>query len=228
MSSERKRMSPKTLAACSMLSAIAFVFTIISHYVMPAMIPAAPWLKYDPKDIIIAIGGLIFGVVPAMLMSVVVSFIEMVTISSTGWIGALMNILATWAFVIPPAVIYSKRRTFPAAVAGLVSGVILMTGVMLLWNYLLTPIYMGWPREEVAKLLLPAFMPFNLIKGALNMAFTLVIYKPLVKAMRLSKLMPPAAKGSELKKNTTVITVLVAAVIIISSILVILAINGKI
>ncbi|MCR5484888.1 MAG: ECF transporter S component [Clostridiales bacterium] len=221
-------MSPKTLAACSMLSAIAFVFTIISHYVMPAMIPAAPWLKYDPKDIIIAIGGLIFGVVPAMLMSVVVSFIEMVTISSTGWIGALMNILATWAFVIPPAVIYSKRRTFPAAVAGLVSGVILMTGVMLLWNYLLTPIYMGWPREEVAKLLLPAFMPFNLIKGALNMAFTLVIYKPLVKAMRLSKLMPPAAKGSELKKNTTVITVLVAAVIIISSILVILAINGKI
>ena len=53
-----------------------------------------------------------------------------------------------------------------------------MAAVMLLWNYLIAPIYMGMPREAVAELLLPAFLPFNLIKGSINTAVTLLLYKP--------------------------------------------------
>ena len=47
-----------------------------------------------------------------------------------------------------------------------------MICVMLLWNYLIALIYMGYPREAVVQLLLPAFLPFNLLKGGLNAAFT--------------------------------------------------------
>lgn len=63
-----------------------------------------------------------------------------------------------------------------------------MTIIMLLWNYLITPIYMGYPREAVAELLLPAFLPFNLLKGGLNTALTLLIYKPIVQALRKANL----------------------------------------
>ena len=58
-----------------------------------------------------------------------------------------------------------------------------MVLVMLLWNYLIAPIYMGYPREAVVELLIPAFLPFNLIKGGLNAAITMIIYKPVVKAL---------------------------------------------
>jgi hypothetical protein len=43
---------------------------------------------------------------------------------------------------------------------------------------------MGQPRDAVEALLLPAFLPFNLLKGGLNTAFTLILYKPLVTALR--------------------------------------------
>ena len=57
---------------------------------------------------------------------------------------------------------------------------------MMLWNYLIAPIYMGHPREEIAKLLLTAFLPFNLIKGGLNAGLTMLLYKPVVTVLRRS------------------------------------------
>lgn len=49
---------------------------------------------------------------------------------------------------------------------------------------MIAPIYMGFPREAAAELLIPAFLPFNLIKGGLNAAFTFMLYKPVTTALR--------------------------------------------
>ena len=64
-----------------------------------------------------------------------------------------------------------------------------MAGAMLLWNWLVTPVYMGYPREEVAKLLLPAFLPFNLLKGGLNGLGTFLLCPPVAKALERSGLL---------------------------------------
>ena len=53
-----------------------------------------------------------------------------------------------------------------------------MALVMLFWNYLIAPVYMGCSRQAVAELLLPVFLPFNLIKGGLNTAGTALLYRP--------------------------------------------------
>ena len=42
---------------------------------------------------------------------------------------------------------------------------------------------MGYPREAVAELLIPVFLPFNLLKGGLNTGITLVLYKPVVSTL---------------------------------------------
>lgn len=70
------------------------------------------------------------------------------------------------------------------AFAGLLCGWGLMVVAMMFWNYLVAPIYMGYPREAVVKLLLPAFLPFNLLKGGLNTAITMLIYRPVITALR--------------------------------------------
>lgn len=168
----------KKLTTVAMLCAAAYIAAAIGR------IPIILFLKYDPKDIIIVIGGLIYGPFTSFLMSLIVSFVQMMTISANGLLGFLMNVISSSSFACTAAFIYKKRRTLSGAVAGLLCGVACMAAVMLIWNYLVAPIYMGYPREAVAKLLIPAFLPFNLIKGGLNAAFTMLLYKPVVTALR--------------------------------------------
>lgn len=184
----------KKTATLGMLCAFAYIAVVIFR------IPVVLFLKYEPKDIIIAIGGFIYGPLASLAISVIVSVIEMLTISETGIIGCIMNILSSATFACTASLIYKKRRTFWGAVRGLIAGSLLLTAVMLLWNYIITPMYMAISREEVAKLLLPAFLPFNLLKGGLNTVFTLIIYKPLVKALRGAGLIPEREKNEKEQK----------------------------
>ncbi len=57
---------------------------------------------------------------------------------------------------------------------------------MMIWNYLIAPLYMNYPREAIMELLFSAFLPFNVIKGGLNAAITMLVYKPVVTALRRS------------------------------------------
>lgn len=164
-----------------MLGAVAYVAMALIHV---KLIPAAPFLTYDPKDAIIAIGGFLLGPVYAFVLSVIVAFLEMITISESGIIGMVMQVIATAAFVIPAAFFYKKHRTKKAAATGLAIGCISMTVIMVLWNYILTPIYMGAARADVAAMLVPIIIPFNLIKAVLNSLIILLIYKPIVSGLR--------------------------------------------
>lgn len=199
----------KQMTTMAMLAALAYLVMVVGRI---PMVAAAPFLKYDPKDVVIIIGGFVYGPVAAFLISLVVSIIEMLTVSETGPIGAVMNLLSTCSFACLAAAIYKKKHSIKGAVLGLVSGICLMVIVMLAWNYLLTPIYMGYPREAVAAMLLPVFLPFNLLKGGINAALILLIYKPVVSTLRKAGLVsksvskPNGADGKSSKKLSAVVT----------------------
>ena len=178
------RGSVKKMVLLAMLAAIAYIMVALIR------IPVVMFLSYEPKDVIITIGGFLFGPLAAFLLSLVVSLVEMVTISTTGPIGALMNLLSTCAFACTAALIYKRKRTLPGAVLGLIAGSVAMIGVMLLWNWLVTPIYMGYPRSAVEAMLIPVFLPFNALKAGLNSGLTLALYKPLTTALRKARLLP--------------------------------------
>lgn len=170
----------KRLTTIGMLCALAYAATAVGR------VPLILFLKYDPKDIIIAISGLIFGPLTSFSVTLIVSFVEMFTISENGILGFLMNVISSCSFACTAAFIYRRKRKIWGAIVGLFCGWGCMVLVMLVWNYLITPIYMGYPREAVAALLIPAFLPFNLIKGGLNAVITMILYKPIVTALRRS------------------------------------------
>ncbi len=209
----------KKLTTTGMLCALAYVTVVFGR------IPLILFLKYDPKDVIIAIGGLIFGPLTAFAVSFIVSLVEMFTISDNGILGFIMNVIASCAFACPAAFVYKKKHSLSGAMIGLLCGWACMVGAMLLWNYLITPYYMGVSREEVAKLLLPAFLPFNLIKGGLNAAITMLLYKPVVTVLRRSHLIESQQTAVKTKINVGVI--LTALLIIASCVLLLLVLNGK-
>ena len=181
-----KKVDTKKLATLGMLTALAFVVMCLSKF-----IPSVNgFLDFDFKDVVLCIGGFIYGPIEALIMTVIVCFIEMVTVSHTDIIGCIMNIVATASFVCTACAIYKRNHTMKGAVIGLVTAVVVLVVVMLAWNYFLTPIYQRIPREAVADMLLPIFLPFNAVKGGLNMTVTLLVYKPVVNALRKTKLIP--------------------------------------
>ena len=192
----KSKISAKSIAVVGMLCAISFVAVLLGK-VIPNV---AGFLSYDPKDAVVAIAGFMFGPLYTVAISVVVALVEMVSISGTGPVGCLMNILSTVSFAFPAALVYRKMKSYQGGILGLSLGVCFMTGMMLLWNYLITPIYMEVQREVVVEMLLPVFLPFNAIKGGLNAALTLLLYKPLVTTFRRAKLVPATREGAETKK----------------------------
>ena len=206
------------LVLAALFSALAFLAVFFFR------IPVVLFLKYEFKDAVIALEALILGPAYAIITSLVVSLIEMVTISGTGPIGALMNVLSTVTYILPVALLYRRNKSLKTAVTGLVLGALIMTACMLLWNYLITPLYMNVPRQEVAKLLLPAILPFNLLKGTLNSVITFLIYKPVVKALRRAKLVATTENSSPEKRNIGV--VVVALLLFVTCILAIFAFRG--
>ena len=227
-----------------MLTALAYLV------VATIRIPVVMFLKYEPKDVIITLAGFIFGPVEAFVIAFVVSLIEMASVSDTGVIGAIMNLVSTSAFVVPAAIFCRKSRTLKGAIIGLISGVVIMVVVMLLWNYILTPIYMGYPREAVAALLVPVFLPFNALKGGLNATITMLIYKPVVTGLRRAHLVPesshhvsdaaselPAEANSGIsvdeskqkdRRKVSGLVVLVSSLLFITFVLLTLVLAGKI
>ena len=187
-----RHISAKTIATVAMLCAIAFVAKLISN-VFPTV---SGFLSFDLKDVVIVIAGFILGPLAAVVISVIVSLVEMLTISSTGPIGLVMNVLASCSFACTAAIIYKRDRSMKGAVIGLIAGILLMTGLMLLWNWLITPLYMKVPRETVVAMLVPVFLPFNLVKGGMNAALSMLLYKPVVTALRKANLVRESSSPS--------------------------------
>lgn len=177
----------RKLSIAAMLSAVAYIVMVIVH--LP-LVPAAPFLTYDPKDVVITIGGFLFGPFYAFCMSAAVAFLEMITVSDTGLIGFFMQIIATLAFAGTASLVYRRKHVKSGAELGLLLGIVCMTAVMVLWNYLLTPIYLGTDRTAVVALLAPAIIPFNVVKGIINALLIRIIYKPLVRTLRKGGLLP--------------------------------------
>lgn len=213
----------KKMVILALLSAMAYIITFVCR--LPIM-PSASFLDLEFKSAIILIGSFIFGPLSGFVMSVVICLLEMVTFSTTGIIGCIMNIIATVCFVCPAAYVYKKKKNTSGAIVGIVIGTILMTVAMLLWNYIVTPIYMGIPREAITSMLLPVYVPFNLLKSGLNGGIALFIFKFANQALQKTHLIPTQDDNISENKNSVVGAVIVSCLIIITCVLVIFAYNG--
>jgi len=156
------------------LAGLSLVVSLLIHF---PIIPQAPFLLYDPGDIPLLVAGFKFGPGLGLLLTGVVSLLFALITGEGGPWGVLMHFLATGSYVVLAGFIYQRRRTKNGAITSLIVAPIFMTAIMVGANLLVTPLYMGVGREVVEGMLLPAIVPFNLLKGVINGAVTLLIYK---------------------------------------------------
>ncbi|HOJ46327.1 MAG TPA: ECF transporter S component [Bacillota bacterium] len=162
-------MNLKKLATMSVLVALSIVFTLLIRIPFPP----APFLIYEPGDVPILVGGLCFGPVAALAMTVTASVLMGFFHPEGGVFGVVMHIIATGLLTVIPAMIY--KGDVKSARKGLILGALAMSGIMPVLNVILNPIFYGMPRASVVQLLLPGIIPFNLIKASLNAAIAGVL-----------------------------------------------------
>ncbi len=169
------KMSTKMMVSLAMLAAISIVLVAAIHF---PLIPAAAFLEYDPADIPILIGTFAFGPVAGLLLTIVVSVVQGLTVSASGGIiGIVMHIFATGACAFVAGTIYKKNKTRKNAVLALVVGALVQTVAMVIMNMIFTPLFMGQPLEVVLSMLVPIIIPFNLLKAGINGTITFLLYK---------------------------------------------------
>lgn len=218
---ESKKVNIKKISVVAMLCALAFLCTVVFKF-------KVSFLTFDIKDAILAISSLLYGPIAGVLSSLVVAFLEMVTVSDTGFYGMIMNFLSSGTFTFICGVIYKYKRNMTGAIIGVVAAALSVTAVMLLANLFVTPYYMGVQRGVVIGMLGTLLLPFNLTKAVLNAAVTLLIYKPFTVAMRKARLLPERPNSNYKFGLKSVILIVSAVIVIVFALLFfVLYLNGS-
>ena len=214
----------RTLVALSLMSALAYVAMFVFR------IKVAGFLTFDVKDAVITIAALGFGPVSGVIVALLVALIEMLTVSDTAFYGFVMNFISSAAFAATAGLFYRRRRDLVGAICGLICGVLSMTAVMLLFNLLITPLYFGMPRSAVIAMIPSLLLPFNLLKGFANAALTMLLYKPMMRVMVRSHILPTDdRRHPAMRRGVTVVVTAVNVLLFGAAIAVfLLVLNGKI
>lgn len=185
---ERSISNTRKLTATAVLGAVAYLLAFLEFPV-----PLTPaFARMDLSDLPALIGSFAFGPVTGVMIELVKNLLGLMT-SSTGGVGELANFLMGASYVFTAGVVYRHHKTKRMALAGGVAGSVAMGIMAAVTNYfILLPVFEQFmPLEEIIAafgefipfihtkmdvVLYNAF-PFNVIKGLVITAVTMLVYK---------------------------------------------------
>ena len=170
--------STKRIAVTALFCAVAAICTLLLEF---PILPGVTWLKYDPSGIVALVAGFAFGPSTAAVVSVIPYLVHLAT--QSGVYGVIMAILATLSLSVPAALVYRRDTTMRGVVLGMAVGAVVCLVACILGNIAITPLYAGMSADAVVALVVPALLPFNLLKIAINCVVAALVYKPVSKAL---------------------------------------------
>jgi len=175
------------------------IFAAIATILMYVEFPLPfmpPFLKIDLSGAVVLIGAFILGIGPAIAIITIKDLIHL-TQTMTAGTGEVADFLMLASLVVVAVLVYRFHKTRKMALIGCMSGTVVMAIVGMLTNYfLILPFYihgMGWSFDAIFDLcssinpyitgmeayLFIGILPFNLIKGIILSAITMLAYKKL-------------------------------------------------
>lgn len=186
-----------------MLSAAALVIYYLD-FPVPLM---PPFIKLDLSNVVCLFAGFTTGPIGGLLVCLIKDVIHFAIkgMGTTMGIGDIFDFVTSAAFTLTAALIYKKVHTKKGAVIGCIAGTFVFAAVSLPLNYFIVyPIYAAafGGMEAIMSLykaILPSVgnifsalcifnLPFTLFKGIVTSALTIIIYKPLITALRKANL----------------------------------------
>ena len=195
-----KSVNVRTLVQIAMLSALAAVLMLV-EFPLPFIAPSFYEMDFSEVPVLVgmfAIGPLAGAVIE--LIKILLNFVLNGTI--TAGVGELGNLLMGCALVVPAGFIYKRNKNKKNAMIGLVVGIVCMAVASCILNgALLLPAYgkaFGMPIDAFVGMgaeIIPAVtniytfclfcvVPFNVIKGIVVSAVTLLLYKHISRLLK--------------------------------------------
>ena len=184
----KTKLSIRTMTSVAVLSAVAFV---LAFFEFP--VPFSPsFARMDLSDFPALIGAFAFGPVAGILIELIKNMLGLFS-SATSGIGELANFLMGASFAATAGLIYKLHKTKKTALVGGIVGSVIMGIVAALANYfILLPLFeqfmpldqliasfgekMPFIQSKLDIVIYNAF-PFNLLKGLVITAVTMLVYK---------------------------------------------------
>ena len=168
------------LATMAVLTATSIVLFLVFR---TPIFPAVPFLVYEAADVGLLVAGFALGPLAGLVCTAVVCLLQAPLHPEGGWFGAVMHFVSSGALVGVSSIIYSKFRSRTGAYWALLAGTVVMVGVMIPANLILTPRFYHIPTSAVVGLL-GWIVAFNAVKAGINAAITAAIYKPLSRLIK--------------------------------------------
>ena len=179
----KKTLKLSLMATYTAISVLAILFIRIP------IIPATPFLVYDMADIPVILATLTLGFPAGITVLLATCLIQAFLMGGDGWVGFVMHFVSTGAMTAIFGAVCGKKPTILRLSIAAVSATLAMTAIMIPMNLWLTVEFLGTPREMVEQLLIPAIIPFNLIKAGLNCVLSAIAFKltaPLFKKFNIT------------------------------------------
>ena len=187
-----KLFQPRSIAQIGVLSAIA---TILMLFEFPLWF-APNFYKMDLSELPVLIGGFAMGPLAGVMIELIKILLNFVINgTTTGGVGELANFILGCAIVLPAAILYQRHKCKKYACFGLGIGILCLVLFGCAINYFaLLPFYatvFHMPLQALVQMgtavnpaihdlwsfILLAVAPFNLVKGILVSAVTILLYK---------------------------------------------------
>ncbi|WP_058991152.1 ECF transporter S component [Anaerococcus rubeinfantis] len=188
MSHDQKKL--RNLVKVGILAAMSF---ILMFFQFPIPV-APPFMKVDLADVPALIGGFSMGPVYGILIQLIKNILNLSKTSTYG-VGEVSNFVVGGLFVFVSASIYKRNKTKKNATIAMICGVLVMSLAATLSNaFVIFPLYgkamgvdmgafvaMANKTNALVKsyftMMIFAIVPFNLIKGFIEILVTKLLYK---------------------------------------------------
>ena len=226
MNNKRTNFSLMRLVGIGIFAALAIVISFLTSFIKVG------FLSLDAGDIVIILGSFIYGPVAGILMSLISSLFSLLYSGTLFW-GFIMDFASSATFAFIASFIYFRKKNFNFAIIGIYSAVVAVTAIMMPLNILITPLYTGATSEYVITLIPVLLLPFNFAKCLFNGGAVLLLYKPIVRAMRAAHLIAPStaptqdATDSVKKRGSTIPALIIGGISVLLAVLALILLANR-
>ena len=188
MSHDQRKL--RNMVKVGILAAMSFILMFV-QFPIPV---APPFMKVDLADVPALIGGFSMGPIYGVLIQLIKNILNLSKTSTYG-VGEMSNFVVGGLFVFVSSSIYKKNKTKKNATIAMICGMLIMTLAATLSNaFVIFPLYgkaMGVDMNAFVAIahktnsfvksyftmMIFAIVPFNLIKGFIEILVTKLLYK---------------------------------------------------
>ncbi len=188
MSHDQRKL--RNMVKVGILAAMSFILMFV-QFPIPV---APPFMKVDLADVPALIGGFSMGPIYGVLIQLIKNILNLSKTSTYG-VGEISNFVVGGLFVFVSSSIYKKNKTKKNATIAMICGMLIMTLAATLSNaFVIFPLYgkamgvdmnafvaMAHKTNTLVKsyftMMIFAIVPFNLIKGFIEILVTKLLYK---------------------------------------------------